>query len=170
MNLQSSLYAFIALALYPAWHLAAAADYWCHRRTNIESTTGTQESWLHLAEHACIVLVVALATFWVFTGWVLGLAAATVIAHTALSYVDVKRTVGRRFISASEQHAHAVTIVVPIVAVALLGIMEYEFDAAERRRLAAWQYVAVLLPLVIGGALIAEEVGRGHARRKTLQV
>src|SRR5687768_2139549 len=45
--------------LLPLWLAAGLVDYFCHRRTHIELTSGATESWLHLAQFGSLAAAMA---------------------------------------------------------------------------------------------------------------
>lgn len=61
MDLRTLLVAFLVGVLYPVWLLAGAADYMCHRRTDITHTSGATEAWLQAAQLLCIGAILLLA-------------------------------------------------------------------------------------------------------------
>jgi hypothetical protein len=126
MQLRMLLGGFLAWVLYPLWLIGGAADYICHRRTDIQRTSGIQESWLHVAQFLAISLVFVGAVLLQITLPVVIALVLLVVAHTVLSFIDVSYTLGRRHISASEQHAHGLLNVIPLIAVALLAILNWQ--------------------------------------------
>jgi hypothetical protein len=123
--MRSWLFALLLWGIYPVWLLAGAADYLCHRRTDIERTSGTVESWLHLAQFGCLALALACALLLKFSVAVFVLMVALVLTHSVLSYMDVRYTDGRRRILPIEQTIHGFMDVLPLVAVALLGVQHW---------------------------------------------
>jgi hypothetical protein len=125
MELRSLLTGLIAWILYPLWLAAGGLDYLCHRRTDIEHTSGAKESRLHVAQLACIALIVALGVLAQITlaVWFVLLLAA--LMHSALAYVDVSYTQSRRLITPLEQLAHNYLEVLPLAAVALLAVIHW---------------------------------------------
>lgn len=103
-------------ALYvaaPAWIAAGPLDYIWHRKTRIGTTTGPEESWLHLlmlTEAAPIALAPLL--FEINAGLLL-LMAGSVAAHEATAARDVSRTAPRRLIETTEQRIHSVLEIMP---------------------------------------------------------
>jgi hypothetical protein len=53
--------ALLIWGIYPVCLLAGAGDYLCHRKTNIEWTSGATESWLHVAQFICLAIAFACA-------------------------------------------------------------------------------------------------------------
>lgn len=125
MDLRTLLLAFMGWVLYVAWLIAGAADYFCHRRTHIERTSGSTESWLHVAQFACIAIAFVFALLLEVTALVFLVMLAAVVAHTILSYADVAYTLKRRHISPLEQHVHGFLDVIPLVAVGLIGVLDW---------------------------------------------
>ena len=126
MDLRDLLIAFLVWVIYPTWLMAGFLDYLLHRKTHIDSTSGPTESWLHLAQFASLGVPLVLVTFLALTPIVLAIVAGAVVAHTALSIVDVSYTDGRRYISPLEQHAHAFMSVLPVVATGLVVILNWD--------------------------------------------
>ncbi len=126
MQLRTQLGTFLAGVLYPLWLLGGALDYLCHRKTKIADTSGPTESWLHVAELLCVAVIITGAVLFEITRTVLVLMALAVVAHTALSFLDVSYTLGRRHISTLEQHVHGLLNVIPAVAVCLLAILNWD--------------------------------------------
>ena len=159
------LSALLIWGIYPAWLLAGAGDYLCHRITDIEHTSGANESWLHLAQLVCLVIAFACAVLLQISAVVFLLLVALVVAHSVLSYVDVHYTDGRRRILPIEQIVHGFMDVLPLVAVALLGVQHWQdiragstaFEGAAVDRehmLLLWSFV------VLGGLPVLEELWR----------
>ena len=124
--MRNSLSAFLIWGLYPAWLLAGAGDYLCHRTTTIERTSGATESWLHLAQFACLGIAFACAVLLQISAAVFLVVGALVLAHSVLAYIDVRYTDGRRRILPIEQSVHGFMEVLPLVAVALLGVRHWQ--------------------------------------------
>jgi hypothetical protein len=124
--MRNSLSALLIWGLYPAWLLAGAGDYFCHRKTDIERTSGATETWLHVAQFACLASAFACAVLLQVSAGVFAAIVALVLTHSVLSYVDVRYTDGRRRILPVEQTFHGFMDVLPLVAVALLGVLHWQ--------------------------------------------
>jgi hypothetical protein len=124
--MQDGLTALLVWGIYPAWLLAGAGDYLCHRRTDIERTSGVTESWLHVMQFVCLAVAFACAVLLQISAAVFVVLVALVIAHSFLSYIDVRYTDGRRRISPIEQSVHGFMDVLPLVAVAVLGVQHWQ--------------------------------------------
>jgi hypothetical protein len=126
LAMQDGLTALLIWGIYPAWLLAGAGDYLCHRRTDIERTSGVTESWLHVMQFVCLAVAFACAVLLQISAAVFALLVALAIAHSFLSYIDVRYTDGRRRISPMEQSIHGFMDVLPLVAVAVLGVQHWQ--------------------------------------------
>jgi hypothetical protein len=120
------LSALLVWGIYPAWLLAGLGDYLCHRRTAIDRTSGATESWLHVAQLCCLAVCFACAVLLQITAAVFVALVTLVIAHSVLSYIDVRYTDGRRRISPLEQTVHGFMDVLPLTAVAVLGVQHWQ--------------------------------------------
>lgn len=123
--MRDSLSALLLWGIYPVWLLAGAGDYFCHHRTDIERTAGATESWLHLAQFGCLAVAFACALLLEISAAVFVLMVMLVLTHSLLSYIDVRYTEGRRHIAPIEQTVHGFMDVLPLVAVALLGVQHW---------------------------------------------
>ncbi|WP_368563032.1 hypothetical protein [Pseudoxanthomonas sp. UTMC 1351] len=105
---------------YLLWLLAGAADFLCHRRTDLPHTSGLAESWMHLLQLAVIgsglVLWLALTPSLLL----LSIELLLVTVHAVFGYVDTRRAFGRRVISPVEQHVHSILDMAPIIAFGIL--------------------------------------------------
>jgi ABC-type amino acid transport system permease subunit len=125
MNIRELLQMLLVWGLYPVWLLAGAGDYLCHRQTDIEHTSGTRESWLHLLQFVTLLIAFAAAALMNLNAIVFGIMLALVIAHSVLAHMDVSYTDGRRYISPIEQLVHGFMDVVPLIAVVLIGVLHW---------------------------------------------
>lgn len=125
MRLQTLLESLLLWGVYPLWLLAGAGDYLCHRQTDIEHTSGSVESWYHLVQFLVLLIVFAAAVLLEMNAYVFVAMAILVLAHSVLAHMDVSYTDGRRYISPLEQHIHGFMDVLPLVAVAIFGVLHW---------------------------------------------
>lgn len=163
-SLRGILWQILGFGILPAWLLAGAADWLCHRRTEIERTSGRHESALHLLLHAEIAVPAFLALWLEINAGLLLFMAACVFAHMITSLRDTKYAQPRRFISPFEQQVHSWLEMLPLFAVAIVAALHWD-ALADPRWLpepraepvpAPWPW---LLPLAFaaGAASILEE-------------
>lgn len=165
MGQGSTLSAFLVWGLYPAWLIAGAGDYLCHRRTHIEQHAGVLESLYHVGQFAVLgallVMVVTLPASWP----ALGAMAAAVILHSVLAHLDVRYSHQRRYISPLEQRIHGFLEVLPLVAVGLIAVLwwpQLVTNEVAARALISGTNAAWLLAsyFVLAGAPVVEELTR----------
>lgn len=175
MQLRQLLFYLLVFVLYPAWLLSGGIDYLCHRRTRIEETAGPTESWLHLAQFLVLGAAFAVAVLFTPTVTTIACVFAGVVAHTALSYIDVSYTVHRRFISPLEQLVHGAMDWIPIFGVALLVVLYWNQLAGDTSGAVALDAATSLRQktllvgsyFVLAGVPVVEELMRTLRRRTT---
>lgn len=150
MSLHSLLETLLLWGIYPLWLLAGAGDYLCHRRTDIEHSSGSGESWYHLLQFLSLLMVFAAAVLFEVNALVFGVMVVMVLVHSVLAHLDVSYTDGRRYISPLEQHIHGFMEVLPLVAVAIFGILH----ADEIARGLTSPLLSLALPLTLGEILL----------------
>jgi hypothetical protein len=164
MELRSLLTGLIAWVFYPLWLAAGSLDYVCHRRTDIEHTSGATESRLHVAQLACMTLLVALGVLAEATLATLAALLIIALAHSALAFIDVSYTQSRRLITPLEQLAHNYMEVLPLVAVLLLAVIHWPLSAtpwfAWRGGLGWSEALFLGSFVVLSGAPVLEELWR----------
>ncbi|OIJ68384.1 hypothetical protein [Streptomyces mangrovisoli] len=114
---------FLLYGLLPSWVVPGLADWWMHKRTRIEHTSGTKESAVHalmMTEAGVPVLMGLLAKVNPLTLSVMGGAA---LAHGATAVYDVSLAVGEREVRPIEQHIHSFLEVLPLTAFAFTACL-----------------------------------------------
>lgn len=112
--------------IIPLWILAGLADWWCHRRTAIERTSGWRENafhWLLLAEGGVALLATALLEI---DAAVLLLVLAAFLAHEVTTYIELRYTVPRREVRPIEQMVHSFMEILPLAVLGLLAVIAWE--------------------------------------------
>jgi hypothetical protein len=100
--------------ILPLWLLAGLADYFCHRASRIEATSGPRESLLHLLQFGEMGVVVLAALFLEVNAIVLGAMMIMLVVHHATAILDVAYADARREVSPAEQHIHSVLEMLPL--------------------------------------------------------
>jgi hypothetical protein len=168
MDLEALLHGLLAGAMLPLWFAAGAADWWCHRLTRIEATSGPFESLMHLILYLEIATPLIAGLFLRINALVLACMLLAALAHTFCSFWDTAYTQPRRRISPIEQQIHGYLEVLPLVAFAIVlilhwpAIREPEWTFAPRPLVLPRKGVLiVLIALAAGFVLILEELSRG---------
>jgi hypothetical protein len=110
----------------PVWMAAGVADWWCHRRTNIERTSGLTESAIHAAMMSEGGVATMLGLFCEINAGVLSASYASLALHEATAIWDVAYADGRREVSPTEQHVHGFLERVPLMATVLLTVLHWD--------------------------------------------
>jgi hypothetical protein len=110
----------------PIWIGSGLVDWWCHRRTDIQHTSGPTESAIHAAMMAEGGLPTVLGLFCEVNAGVLAVTYASLALHEftgilALIYAD-----GRRKLTPAEQHVHAFLVCVPWMAAMSLTVLHWD--------------------------------------------
>jgi hypothetical protein len=166
-DLRELLPEFMFWVLLPIWLIAGIADYLLHRRTAIERTSGTTESWLHVLQALEIGIALLAGLFLEITYLVLAILIMCVVAHTLTALWDGTYTDKRRYISPLEQHVHSHLEYIPLVAVAIVvllhwGTAEPSWVLRPRQHPLPAAYTATVLisVFIVQGALLTHEAIR----------
>ncbi|MBV0887040.1 hypothetical protein KTQ54_00555 [Komagataeibacter oboediens] len=109
----------------PIWLVSGLTDWWCHRRTDIEHTTGLKESGLHLLMLGEAAFPVLAGLFMEIDVPVLSFMIASFFVHEATAMWDVSYAVTRREVQPVEQHVHSFLEMVPLMAVSLIAVLHW---------------------------------------------
>lgn len=122
-------YALRLLLMYgvlPLWVAAGFADWWCHRRSAIESTGGVLESNFHLVMFAQMGLAGLAVLLMEVNATVLALLAALFLMHEATVWLELRFVAPRRAISPLEQMVHSFMELLPLAGLLLLCALHHD--------------------------------------------
>ena len=137
--MESLLWTLLGGVIFPLWLASGLADYACHARTDLAHTSGTRESTMHLLQTAQIGVPMLAYLLLAHTAPVYLLMVLGVVLHTATAYADVRYTAPRRRIPIIEHFVHGFLVVLPMVALALVVVLEWPQVQAQLRPAApAW--------------------------------
>jgi len=173
MDLRELLILSLQYVVFPFWIAAGFVDYWCHRRTAIESTSGYKESLLHAVQFVQIAVAIGIALAFRIDSAVLVVLFALVLVHAATDVWDVAYTSSRRYIAPLEQHAHSYMETAPFIAFAIAVLLSWNdvsFLGGDSRTGEVWvlradslnrgALVEVVVGLGLAGLAIGEELWR----------
>ncbi len=106
---------FVMYFVIPLWFFVGFADYWCHRLTHIETTSGIKESLIHALMLAEMAIPVTLALYLDVTATVIIIMILMFVAHEFTAVWDVAFAQHRREIWPIEQHIHSYLGVLPFM-------------------------------------------------------
>ncbi|MBV8538162.1 MAG: diguanylate cyclase, partial [Alphaproteobacteria bacterium] len=125
MDIEQFTRAYLLYVVMPLWLLAGILDWYCHRASRIELTSGTKESVMHvllLAEAGTAVLI---GLFLEIDSLVLLLMIAAFLLHEATEMWDLAYASPRRTITPWEQHVHDYMALVPFTALSLVFVLHW---------------------------------------------
>jgi hypothetical protein len=113
----------LMFVVLPVWIAAGLADYFCHRYSKIEVTSGPPESVLHLVQLALVGVPVILVLFLDVNAGLLALCILCILLHHAVAYLDIDYATHTRRVTPFEQMVHSFLEIAPMGAFLLLGIL-----------------------------------------------
>lgn len=167
--MELALWNILGFGILPLWLAAGGADWLCHRRTDIERTSGPRESQFHIALFLQIAVPALLALWLEITAAMLLLMLACVLVHMLTSWWDTRFAQPRRHIAPIEQLVHSWLEMLPVFALVIVVVLHarefsdprWGFPPREIAVSTAWRWV-VVAGFAIGFGLILEEWWRGR--------
>jgi hypothetical protein len=104
----------------PLWIAAGLWDWWCHRRTSIETTSGLRESVFHLVLFTQMGVGGLAAMLLEVNFGLLALLAAIFLLHEFTTWLELRFVSRRREIRPVEQMVHSFMELLPLAAVLLM--------------------------------------------------
>jgi len=126
VGVETAVRRFLTSAVVPLWLGAGVADWYCHRRSKIETTSGTKESVIHALMMTQAGVPATVGLFCEANAGVLATAWTALGAHEATAIWDVAYAEQRREVTATEQHIHGLLEVVPLMATAFLTVLHWD--------------------------------------------
>ena len=126
LGVEQAVRRLLLAGVMPLWLGAGLADWYLHRRTHIERTSGPRESAIHSLMFAETGVPVLLGLFCEVNATVLLSAFAAVGAHSVTAYWDQAYAEDRRRVSTVEQHVHSLLEVSPLTAAFLLTALHWD--------------------------------------------
>jgi len=114
---------YLLYFIIPLWILAGLIDYFLHKRTRIENTSGTKESILHMLQLAEAGVPVVLGLLFDINALIIAVMLGALLVHEVTALWDVAYAHTRRYIGPLEQHVHSFMEVLPIMAVSFVTIL-----------------------------------------------
>lgn len=114
---------YLMYVIMPVWSAVGFLDWLWHRRTKIETTSGSKESVMHLLMMAEAGVPILTGLFLEMNAGALALMSAGWLLHEATVAWDVKYTVSRRVIYPREQSTHGYMQTIPFDVVATLACL-----------------------------------------------
>ncbi|MBQ71001.1 MAG: diguanylate cyclase [Euryarchaeota archaeon] len=116
----------ILYVLLPLWGLAGMLDWWCHRKTEIEKTSGLKEAYIHCLMGVQICIPLVLSLLFEVNVLIMLMCFAALIAHEVVAHYDVHFATGKREISIWEVHAHNYLATLPFFLLLLIIVRKWD--------------------------------------------
>jgi hypothetical protein len=110
----------ILLGILPLWIVPGFVDYLFHRKSSIETTSGTHESLIHALQMTSIGIPTLIALLFELNAGTLAVAIGGAVVHEALTLWDIAYAEPLRRPEPNEQHAHSFLEVLPVMAMTSL--------------------------------------------------
>lgn len=127
---QEEMFRYMTTYFLPVWTAAGLSDYLCHRATNIERTSGTKESALHLLMLAEGAPIVVAGLFLDMNALALAIMTAAAAVHEGTVVWDFAYASDKRPTGPIEQHTHSFLEVAPLSLVAFAAATHWDQFAA----------------------------------------
>lgn len=160
-------------AVLPLLIVAGFADWLCHRATDIESTSGLRENFVHWLMFGQIGSGIAAVVFFEVNTTVVLWVGFVFLLHELTVWLELRYTVDRREVRPIEQVVHSFMEMLPLVALALLFVIASPTDGLRLRRAplpAGYLFYTGIAVLLFNVAPLLEETVRcmrGAARTPT---
>ena len=125
-NTNELLINLILYGLLPLWGVTGFIDWWCHRATRIEETSGLRESLVHSLMGIQIGVPILLGLTCEINVLVLLICLAAFVLHEAVAHYDVFYAAPRRHISIWEVHVHNYMATIPLYVLMLIAVLNWE--------------------------------------------
>jgi hypothetical protein len=141
------LQALLMYVIFPLWVGAGLADWWCHRRTAIETTTGLRESLTHIVLFGQMALGGLAILFLEINMAALALLSALFLSHELTTWWELRWVRGQRELRAGEQMIHSFLELLPLFVLLSLLVLHFErFGPWQQAEPWRWQWKATPLP------------------------
>jgi hypothetical protein len=124
---------FLLYGVLPLWFVPSVADWWMHRRSHIEDTSGVRESAVHALMMTEAGIPVAAGLLAKVNPLVLTTMAGAAVAHGATAVWDVTLATHEREVHPVEQHIHSFLEVLPLTAAAFTACLHWDMVRATVR-------------------------------------
>jgi hypothetical protein len=165
---------WLMYGLVPMLIIAGLADWWCHKRSGIELSSGVPESIFHLVMCLQSGLITCAVIFLEVNAFLLVLVLVVFLAHELTTWIELRLVWQVRPISPAEQMVHSFQEILPFAAFLLLateyGHRIFDFPQLESAEwhlqfkaasLSPGYLITVLLAVVLLNLLpLAEELYR----------
>jgi hypothetical protein len=115
----------ILYGLLPLWGVAGLFDWFCHRATHVELTSGVKESLMHSLMGVQLGIPIVLCLVFRINALVLVLCILAWLSHEAVAHWDVHYATPLRRISIWEVHVHNYMATIPLYLLMLILVINW---------------------------------------------
>ncbi len=116
----------ILYGLLPLWGITGLIDWYCHRATHIETTSGLKESLIHSLMGIQLGIPIFISIFFYVNVSVLLICLVAVLMHEFVAHWDVHYSASMRHISIWEVHVHNYMSTIPLYLFMLIVVINWE--------------------------------------------
>ncbi len=116
----------ILFVILPLWGFSGLWDWWCHKKSNIEKTSGLKESLIHALMGIQIAIPMLIGIFFQFSVLTYLIMLACLVSHEVVAHWDVHYSAPKREITIWEMHAHNYLATIPLYLIALISVLGWE--------------------------------------------
>jgi hypothetical protein len=117
---------YMLYVLIPLWFVPGVLDWYWHRKTKIEETSGTHESLTHALMMTSLGVPLLAGLFFDINALVLTMMAGGFVTHEAISYWDVNYAKNLREVPTVEQHTHSFLEVLPFMLTSFCIVLKWK--------------------------------------------
>lgn len=125
MDTNHLLINFMLYVLLPLWGIAGCVDWFCHRATRIEATSGIKETLLHSVMGVQIAVPILLCLLFRVNVMILLICIVVWLAHEWVAHWDVRIASPKRTISIWEMHAHSYLSTLPLYMLIIIAVVNW---------------------------------------------
>lgn len=116
----------ILYGLLPLWGITGFIDWYCHRSTGIERTSGLRESLVHSLMGIQLGIPILLCLLFQVNVLILLLCLVAFLCHEVVAHYDVHYSAPLRTISIWEVHVHNYMATIPLYLLMLIVVLNWE--------------------------------------------
>ncbi|MGI4830179.1 MAG: diguanylate cyclase [Janthinobacterium lividum] len=122
-DIQSTTERYLLFVLVPLWIVPGLLDWYWHKQTKIEDTSGLKESLIHSLMMTEVGAPILMSLLFEINPLALSLTAGALVAHSATAIWDVSLAVHHREVTTREQHTHSFLEVLPFMGLAFIACL-----------------------------------------------
>ncbi len=116
----------ILYGLLPLWGITGFIDWYCHRASGIERTSGLRESLVHSLMGLQLGIPIVLCLLFKVNVLILLICIVAVLCHEVVAHYDVHYAAPRRTITIWEVHVHNYMATIPFYLLMLIVVLNWE--------------------------------------------